>query len=79
VQLAWFVRAVSVPFTGIIFSMRSVMGSNASNLSPFDIAGLCTVSVGLIVYNWDTYAARKQQYRKLPHAADDAATVRQDA
>ena len=47
----WFVRAVSVPTTGLLFSAHALMGSAATSLSPYDVVGLLAVFIGLIVYN----------------------------
>lgn len=49
--LMWFVRAMTLPFGGIIFSFELVMGDSATTLSVYEIFGLVVVFVALIVYN----------------------------
>ena len=69
----WFVRAVSVPTTGLLFSAHAIMSDAATPLSGYDVAGLLAVSVGLIVYNlvdvrvW--YQLMKR--RRIPPAVSD--------
>jgi hypothetical protein len=50
-QLMWFVRAVSVPTTGLLFSIHAIMGASTTTLSGYDVGGLLAVFLGLVVYN----------------------------
>jgi len=49
--LMWFVRALTVPLSGILFSMTFIMGKNAKPLSATQIFGLLVVMLGVALFN----------------------------
>ena len=47
----WFVRAVSVPTSGVLYSLHAIMGMYATALTDYDVGALCAVFCGLVLYN----------------------------
>lgn len=48
--LVWFVRALALPVAAALFGVPALMGADVTESSTWEIVGLCTVFVALLVY-----------------------------
>lgn len=49
--LMWFVRAMSIPLTGLLFTSSYLMGSYATHLTILQVCGLAVVFGGVVLFN----------------------------
>lgn len=61
--LLWFVRALALPVASVLFSLRFLMGSNASHMGAWEWGGLVMVFFATMLYN------HFPAHRKPPSAA----------
>lgn len=48
----WFLRAVTVPASGLLFASELLMGPYSSPITGYDVGGLCVVFLALMLYQW---------------------------
>lgn len=49
--LMWFVRALAIPLTGMLFASPFLMGHYAKYLTFAQVMGLATVAIGVLIFN----------------------------
>jgi len=49
--LMWFVRALSIPLTGLLFASETIMGSYAKQPSILQVIGLAVTAGGILLFN----------------------------
>jgi len=68
--LLYVASAVILPLANISFTLKFIMGDKAQELSPYDIAGLVIILVGLVIYRStreQATPATKTESREVTH------------